>query len=108
MNVFFLELIAEPLIDLIFGLRTLYDVQPVTARSAGVDRCQHLDPVSVFDHVIDRNKLTVDLRTDHTVADCRMNAVGKIDRCRTLWKVFDITGRCKAEHHIPEQVQIVL
>ena len=35
-NVLFLQLAAEPLVDLVLGLRTLDNVQPVPARSSGI------------------------------------------------------------------------
>ena len=98
----------KPLRDLVFRLRTLYDFQPVTARSAGILRGNDLDPVTVLDHVVDRYQLAVDPRSDHPVADCTVNAVDKVDRRRTGRKIFHIARRCKTVNALGKQVEITL
>ena len=107
-NIFFLQLTAEPLVDLILRLGTLYDVQPVTAWSLGILRSDNLDPVTVLDDIIDRNQLSVGFCTDHFVADRGVNAVRKINRRRPVRQVLDIAGRCKAEYRVRKKIQITL
>ena len=90
---FILEL--KPLVDFIFCLGTFYNIQPVPARSPGVLGRNDLNPVTVLDPVINGYQLSVDPGAHHLIADSAMNTVSKINRRRTVRKIFHISGRCK-------------
>ena len=105
-DIFFLDFVFEPLVDLVFRLRTLDYRKPVTARSLGILRSQNFHAVAVLDFVIDRHKLSVDPRPDHLVADCSMDAVGKINGCRACRQGLDVAGRRKTVYAVGKQIQI--
>ena len=105
-DIFFLDFVFEPLVDLVFRLRTLDYRKPVTARSLGILRSQNFHAVAVLDFVIDRHKLSVDPRPDHLVADCSMDVVGKINGCRACRQGLDVAGRCKTVYAVGKQIQI--
>ena len=43
---------------------------------------------------------TIDFCTDHFIPYGRMDRIGKINRRRAGWKIFDISGRRKTEYRI--------
>ena len=94
-DVFFFKFCLKPLINLIFCLGTFYNIQPVTARSFGVLRSNNLDPVAVLNNIINIHKSSIGSCADHLIADCRMNTVGKVYRCGTVWQALDIARRRK-------------
>ena len=103
-DIILFQLIFKPLVDLIFGLRALYHVQPVTARSLGVLGSHDLHPVAVFDLVINCHQLTVDSCPDHPVAHRAVHIIGKINGCRACRQALYVTRRGKAEYRVGKKV----
>ena len=108
LDIVFLAFLLEPLVDLILRLRTFNNRKPVAARSLRVGRRDDLDPVSILNHVIDRHQLAIDSRTNHPVSNRRMDAVGKIDGCRSIWQRLDVACGRKAVDVLVEEIQITL
>ena len=79
-DIVILQLIFEPLVDLVFRLGALDDLEPVPAGSLGVLGGNDLDPVSVLDHIIDVHQFSVDSGSYHLISDRTVDTVGKIDR----------------------------
>ena len=107
-NIAFLELCLEPLVDLIFCLRTLNGVEPVTAGSFGVLGCNDLDPVTILDHRLDRHQLSVDSGTNHLVADRTVDTICKVNGIGAIGQRLHIATWCKAVYTLGEQIQITL
>ena len=105
-DIFFLKLMLKPLIDLVLCLRTLYNIQPVTARSFGILRSQNLNPVSVLDLIVNIDQLAVDTGSYHLVAHRTVDRIGKIHRSRTIWQVLHISVWSKTIHIFCKQIQI--
>ena len=57
--------------------------------------CDDFNRVSVFQLVSQRNDVPVHLGADALMADFRMDAVGEVDRSRTLRKGSHVAVRCK-------------
>ena len=99
-NIFFFKFLFEPLVDLVFRLGALDDGQPVPARSLGILRGEDLDPVTVFDHVINGNEFAVGLGSHHFVADRAVHGVSKINGRGAFGQVFHITLGAKAKDFV--------
>ena len=107
-NIVCLSLLFKPRIDLILRLAALYQIKPVSARALGVLGRHDLDPVTVLDHIINIDKLSVDSRSDHLISDSRMDRIGKVDWCGAAWKRLYISVRGKAVYTVGEHIQIAL
>ena len=105
-DIFLFELFLKPGIDLGFRLRTLYDIQPVTARSSRILGRQYLDTITVLDLVIDIDQFAVHSCADHLISDGAVDRIGKINRRRTIRQVLDISVRCKTVDVLRKQIQI--
>ena len=99
-DVFFFKLGTEPLIDLVFRLRTLDDQQPVTARSLTVLGGDDINLVSILNLVIQFNDISIHSGTYHFIPDSSMYRIGKIDRCRTCREGLYISIWCKAVYTV--------
>ena len=106
LDIFFLKFTAEPLIDLIFCLGALYQVQPVVAGPFGILRSQDFDPVSVSYFIINRHQTSVDFCADHFISHCGMNTVRKVNGCGPSGQIFHIASGCKTKNRIGKQVQV--
>ena len=56
--------------------------------------------------IINIDQLTVHTRTDHFIADCSVDRIGKVNRRRTIRKVLHVSVRGKAIYILRKQVQI--
>ena len=105
-NIIFLKLFLKPLVNLVFRLSALDNIQPVPARSLGILGRQYLDPVSVLDLIINVDQFPVHTGSHHLIAHRAVNRIGKIHRRRTVWQVFHIPIGGKAVYVLREQIQI--
>ena len=77
------------------------------ARSLRILRSNDLDTVSVFDLVFNRYQLAIDTGSYHTVTDCAVYTIGKINRCRTIRKVLDISLWSKTIYAVRKQIKVI-
>ena len=76
---FFSTLLREPLTDLGFSPRGLYEVDPVLGRASMlILRGEDLDLIAGLQRGFQRDELAVHLGSDATVANLRMDCIGKV------------------------------
>ena len=107
-NVLFLEFRLKPLIDLILCLGTLDNVQPVAARPLRVLGRNDLNPVAIFNHIVNRHQFSVNSGTNHFISNRTVNAVGKVNGVGAVGQSLHVTARRKTVHALREQVKITL
>ena len=105
-DVFFLEFVLEPLVDFIFGLCALNQIQPVTAGSLGVLGGQYLYSVPVLDFIVYGDQFAVYTGADHLISHGGMHAVRKINGRAACRQSLHIPCRGKAVNRIGKQIQI--
>ena len=73
--------LAEPLPDLVAGLRALDEAQPVAGRTGGIGLGgEHLHGVAVLQFGVQRHQTAVDARAHRTMAHLGVHGVGEVDR----------------------------
>ena len=79
LNIFLSAFLFEPVADLVLGFARLDDVEPVAAGAAVFGACDDFNNFAGLDLVVDGHDAVIDLRTDHSVADSRVDRVGEVD-----------------------------
>ena len=96
------------MVDLVLCLGALYHVEPVPARALGILGCEDLDPIPVFDLIVDGYQLPVYPCADHAVAHRTVNAVGKVNGRGAGRKILHLAAGCKAVNAVRKQIQVAL
>ena len=105
-DIFLPAFLLVPLLDLGTGRTALDEVQPVSAGTGGRLGSPDLNDVTVLQHRVIGDDPTVDLRSDHVVADIRVDAVGKVDRGGAGREVDDIPLGGEDENLVGEHVDL--
>ena len=106
LNIFLSAFLFEPVADLVLGFARLDDVEPVAAGAAVLGAGDDLNNFAGLDLVVDGHDAVIDLRTDHSVADSRVDRVGEVDGRRARGQVDDVAARREGEHFLGQQVAL--
>ena len=106
LNIFLSAFLFEPVADLVLGFARLDDVEPVAAGAAVLGAGDDLNNFAGLDFVVDGHDAVIDLRTDHSVADSRVDRVGEVDGRRARGQVDDVAARREGEHFLGQQVAL--